>query len=270
MQTTGLISLEPLDLALAASLVLLLALFSWRLRLAIGRRMLIAAARSTVQLLLLGLVLKTLFLTANPWLVGLLATVMLGVAGYEIMARQRYRLHGAWGYGTGTLSMFLSSFSITLLALLVLLQPVPWYSPQYAIPLLGMLLGNTMTGIAVALDNLTRQARDGRTRIEARLALGQTAAEAIGDIRRDALRAGLIPIVNAMTTAGIVSLPGMMTGQILAGSPPMEAAKYQLMILFLIAAGTGLGSATAVILGSGRLFDERERLRLDRLAGQGD
>jgi putative ABC transport system permease protein len=123
-----------------------------------------------------------------------------------------------------------------------------------------------MTGVAVALDNLTRQTLEKRHEIEARLALGQTAGEAIGDIRRDALRTGLIPIVNAMTTAGIVSLPGMMTGQILAGSPPMEAAKYQLLILFLIAAGTGLGSMAAVLLGSRRLFDARSRLRRDRLS----
>ena len=159
----------------------------------------------------------------------------------------------------------LSSISISVLALVVLLQPAPWYAPQYAIPLLGMLLGNTMTGIAVALDNLTRETLDKRLQIEARLALGQAAGEAIGDIRRDALRAGLIPIVNAMTTAGIVSLPGMMTGQILAGSPPMEAAKYQLLILFLIAAGTGLGSMTAVLIASNRLFDSRSRLRRERL-----
>ncbi len=267
MQTDALILLSPLDLAAAAGLVLLLAGLSWNLRLGIGRRMLIASLRSTVQLLLLGLILKTLFASTNPWLVAALAGVMLGVAGYEVMARQKHRLRGFWGYGTGALSMFLSSFSIALLALLVLLQPAPWYTPQYAIPLLGMLLGNTMTGIAVSLDSLTRQTVEKRHQIEARLALGQTAGEAIGDIRRDALRAGLIPIVNAMATAGIVSLPGMMTGQILAGSPPMEAAKYQLLILFLIAAGTGLGSMAAVLLGSRRLFDARSRLRRERLRG---
>lgn len=266
MQTEGLIILSPFDLGLAAALVLLLAGLSWRLQLAIGGRMLIAAARSTVQLLLLGLVLKALFLSTNPWLVAALAAVMLAVAGYEVMARQKHRLTGIWGYGTGALSMFLSSFSITVLALLSMLQPDPWYMPQYSIPLLGMLLGNTMTGVAVSLDNLTRQTLDKRHQIEARLALGQTATEAIGDIRRDALRAGLIPIVNSMTTAGIVSLPGMMTGQILAGSPPMEAAKYQLLILFLIAAGTGLGSMAAVLIGSNRLFDGRSRLRRDRLS----
>jgi putative ABC transport system permease protein len=266
METERLILLSPADLGLAAGLVLLLAGLSWRLHLGIGRRMLIASVRSTVQLLLLGLVLKALFSSTNPWLIASLATVMLAVAGYEVMARQKYRLRGIWGYGTGALSMFLSSFSIAVLTLLVLLQPTPWYTPQYAIPLLGMLLGNTMTGIAVTLDSLTRQTVEKREQIEARLALGQTAAEAIGDIRRDALRSGLIPIVNSMATAGIVSLPGMMTGQILAGSPPMEAAKYQLLILFLIAAGTGLGSMAAVLLGSKRLFDSRSRLRRDRLS----
>ncbi|MCB1789773.1 MAG: iron export ABC transporter permease subunit FetB [Gammaproteobacteria bacterium] len=265
MQPETLISLTPFDLALAAGLVLAVAALSWRLRLDIGRRMLIASLRSTLQLLLLGLVLKTLFHSSHPGLVAALATLMLGVAGYEVMARQKHPLRGFWGFGTGTVSMFLSSFSITLLALLTVLQPTPWYTPQYAIPLLGMLLGNTMTGIAVALDNLTRQTVDKRQQIEARLALGQTAADAIGDIRRDALRAGLIPIVNSMATAGIVSLPGMMTGQILAGSPPMEAAKYQLLILFLIAAGTGFGSVVAVMVASHRLFDVRARLRRDRL-----
>ncbi len=260
-----LIRLSPWDLTLAAGLVLLLALMSWRLHLGVGRRVLIAAARSTVQLVLLGLVLKVLFeLRSLPW-IGALALFMLTVAGWEVMARQQRRYRGPWGMGIGTLSMFLSSFSVTLLALLLVIRVEPWYQPQYLIPLLGMLLGNTMSGIAIALDNLTRHAWEGRGRIEARLLLGADWDTAIAEIRRDALRSGLIPIINAMTTAGIVSLPGMMTGQILAGSPPMEAAKYQLLIMFLIAAGTGLGSVVAVWIGSRRLFDERQRLRLDRL-----
>ena len=261
----SLISLGPWDLALAAALVLLLALMSWRLHLGVGRRVLIAAARSTLQLILLGYVLKILFeLESLPWIVSL-ALFMLAVAGWEVLARQKRRYRGAWGFGIGTTSMFLSSFSVTLVALLVVIRVEPWYQPQYLIPLLGMMLGNTMTGVAIALDNLTRQAWEGRGRIEARLLLGADWNDAIADVRRDALRSGLIPIVNAMATAGIVSLPGMMTGQILAGSPPMEAAKYQLMIMFLVSAGTGLGSVAAVWIGSRRLFDERQRLRLDRL-----
>lgn len=260
-----LIALNPWDLTLAAGLVLLLALMSWRLRLGVGQRVLIAAARSAVQLVLLGLVLSVLFeLKSLPW-IGALTLFMLTVAGWEVMTRQQRRYRGPWGMGIGILSMFLSSFSVTLLALLLIIRVEPWYQPQYLIPLLGMLLGNTMSGIAIALDNLTRHAWEGRGRIEARLLLGADWDTAIAEIRRDALRSGLIPIINAMATAGIVSLPGMMTGQILAGSPPLEAAKYQLLIMFLISAGTGLGSVAAVWIGSRRLFDERQRLRLDRL-----
>lgn len=262
----NLIVLSPFDLALSALLVVVLALLSWRLQLGVERRLLIAAARSAVQLTLLGLVLKVLFAQQSLSLIAILSLFMLLVAGYEVMARQKRRFGGAWGMGLGTLSMFLSSFSVTLLALLAIVRVEPWYQPQYLIPLLGMLLGNTMNGIAISLDTLTRGAWDNRGPIEAHLTLGHDWNDAIAAIRRDALRAGLIPIINATATAGIVSLPGMMTGQILAGSPPMEAAKYQLMILFLIAAGTGLGSIAAVWMGSRRLFDERQRLRLDRLA----
>ncbi len=260
-----LIHLSPWDLSIAAGLVAILALLSWALHLGVEKRLLIAAARSTVQLMLLGLVLKTLFAETRLPLLGLMTLVMLGVAGYEVMARQKRRFRGVWGYGLGTLSMFLSSFTITLLALTVVIRVKPWYQPQYLIPLLGMVLGNTMSGIAIALDNLTRAAWEQRERIEARLTLGHSWQQAVAELRRDALRSGLIPIINAMTTAGIVNLPGMMTGQILAGSPPLEAAKYQLMILLLIAAASGLGSMAAVWGGSRRLFDERERLRLDRL-----
>ncbi|MEN8711931.1 MAG: ABC transporter permease, partial [Arenicellales bacterium] len=95
--------------------------------------------------------------------------------------------------------------------------------------------------------------------------LGETWTHAISDIRRDSIRVGMIPIINAMSVAGLVSLPGMMTGQIMAGAPPLEAVKYQILIMFLIAAGTGMGTITAIIIGCRRLFDERERLRLDRL-----
>ncbi|MCB1831189.1 MAG: iron export ABC transporter permease subunit FetB [Chromatiaceae bacterium] len=260
-----LISLTPLDLSVAALLVLGLAVISWRMRLGVERRLLVAASRSVIQLTLLGLVLKTLFEQTSFLLIGGLALFMLGMAGYEVMARQERKFAGFWGMGIGTLSMFISSFSITLLALHLVVKVEPWYTPQYLIPLLGMLLGNTMSGMAIALDNLTQSAWQQRGSIEARLMLGHTWDQAIGDLRRRALRSGLIPIINAMAAAGVVSLPGMMTGQILGGSPPLEAAKYQIMILLLIAVGTGLGAIAAVSLGAFRLFDHRQRLRLDRL-----
>jgi putative ABC transport system permease protein len=161
--------------------------------------------------------------------------------------------------------MCISSVSLTVFALTVIINVDPWYAPQYAIPLLGMMLGNTMSGIAVALDRLTQTTWELKTVVEGRLMLGASWGDAIGEIRRDSIRSGLIPIINAMSVAGVVSLPGMMTGQILSGSPPMEAVKYQILIMFLIAGGTGFGTILAVWLGSRRLFDERQRLRLDRL-----
>ena len=259
------IALSPWSLALAAVLVLALALLSLRLRLKIAQEIIVAAVRTTLQLLLVGLVLKAVFANVHLGWITLIACVMLLVAGREVVARQRHAYVGAWGFGMSTLSMFVSTFSVTVFALTVLIGTEPWYEPQYAIPLLGMVLGNTMSGIALALDRLTQTAWQQRAQIEARLLLGQTWVESVSDLRRDAVRVGLIPIVNAMAAAGIVSLPGMMTGQILAGSPPLEAVKYQILVMFLITAATGLGTLVAVWLGARRLFDERERLRLDRL-----
>lgn len=262
----SLISLGALELAIAAALVLAVALLGIPLRIGLTAQMLVAAARMVAQLLLVGMVLETLFeFSSLPW-IALIATVMVLVAAREVTARQSKPFAGAWRYGIGALAMFLSSFSVAALALVVIVRPSPWFTPQYAIPLLGMLLGNTMNGLAVALDRLTQDAYAQREIIETRLACGQTAAEAISDVRRTAIRAGMIPTVNAMAVAGLVSLPGMMTGQILAGTPPAQAVKYQILIMFLITAGVGFGTFGASWLAARRLFDGRERLRLDRLS----
>jgi putative ABC transport system permease protein len=259
------VKLSTLDLGIAALLVLALALLSMRLKAGISRQLLIAAARTAIQLTLIGLVLKTLFANVHLAWVTLMALFMLLVAGREVMVRQKRRFRGWWGYALGTVSMFLSSFTVAVFTLVVILGETPWYTPQYAIPLLGMLLGNTMNGIAIAMDRLTTTAWDQREIIEARLMLGQSWDQAISAIRQQAVSSGLIPIINAMAAAGVISLPGMMTGQILAGAPPVEAVKYQILIMFLITVGTGLGTLSAVTIGSRRLFDARQRLCLDRL-----
>ncbi len=260
------IALSMFDLATASLLVILLALLSYRNALGMSRSLLFAALRTTVQLLLIGLLLKLLFAHAHLGWVVLMSVMMLLVAGRIVMERQEWRFLGWWGYGVGTLSMFLSSFAVTLITLLIIIQPEPWYQPQFSIPLLGMMLGNTMNGVALGLERLTSAVHQQHRVIEARLLLGHTWCEAIENIRRDAMRVGLVPMLNAMAAAGVVSLPGMMTGQILAGAEPMEAVKYQILIMFLIASGTGFGTMGAVHFGARRLFDERERLRLDRMS----
>lgn len=261
----SIITLSWWDVAIAALLVLLLAGLSFGQRLALEKQILIAGVRTVVQLVLVGLILEIIFADARLLWVVLMAVVMLTVAGYETMARQKRRLRGFWAYGVGTVSLFTSSFTVALFALLVIIGNEPWYQPQYAIPLLGMMLGNTMNGIALSLDRLMSAAWQQRAVIEQRLMLGQYWKEAIGELRVEAMRAGMIPTINAMAAVGVVSLPGMMTGQMLSGTAPIEAVKYQIMIMFMVAAGAGFGTVVALQLGAGRLFDERQRLRLERL-----
>ncbi len=260
-----LITLTSWDLSLAALLIVALAALSFQMQLGLSRSIFIAALRTVVQLMLIGLVLKLLFNTTHFGWVVLVAVVMLLAAGREVMVRQQRRFAGVQSFALGTLSLFISTVVVTLLVLTVVISAEPWYSPQYAIPLLGMMFGNTMNGIALGLDRLTQTAWQQREVVEARLMLGQPSQQAISDIRRESIRSGMIPIINAMAVAGIVSLPGMMTGQILAGAAPMEAVNYQILIMFMVTAGTGFGTIFAVTMGARHLFDGRERLRLDRL-----
>lgn len=257
--------LDYWDIALAASLLSVNAGLSIYYRLGTEWRLLMAAARMVVQLTLVGLVLKALFATASPWLTLMVAIIMIAFAGREAMARQERTFIGFWRYGLGTTSMLLAAGIVTLFALATQFHAEPWYDPRYAVPILGMILGNAMTGVSLALDRLLADADTGRSRIEARLSLGHTFRESMQEPLKSAMRAGLIPTINGMAAAGLVSLPGMMTGQILAGVDPVEAVKYQLLIMFLIAGGTALGVFCATMLAMNRLSDARQRLRLDRI-----
>ncbi len=262
------VPLSPFDLALAGLLVVFLALVSLPLKLGIARALVWAALRAVIQLSLLGLVLKTIFAGDNPIWTGLAAALMLAVAVVEVRSRQQRPLAGASGYRISALTLFLTSFSVCWLSVFVIIDVEPWYTPQYVLPLLGMLLGNTMTGVAISLDRLTQDVWNRRGEIEARLALGHDWRAAVSGIRAQSLRTGLIPAISGMATAGIVALPGMMTGQILSGTEPFLAAQYQVLILFLIAGSNGFGAIIAVLMTSRHLFDSRQRLCLQRLSGQ--
>jgi putative ABC transport system permease protein len=259
------IRLDYSDLAIAALLVIANALLSIALDLGLARRIVIAAGRMVVQLVLVGMVLKLLFAAVSPLWTGLAALFMVLFAGHEIMARQDRRFTGWWGYGLGTGSMLMAAGLVTVFGLTTQLRPDPWYDPRYAVPLLGMVLGNTMTGISLGLHTLTGAVAAQRAAIEARLALGADRRQAMAPLVRQALKSAVMPIVNTMGTTGLVSLPGMMTGQILGGVDPVEAVKYQILIMFLISGGTAAGAVAAVMGGMFRLTDHRHRLRLDHL-----
>lgn len=259
------IALSPTDLALAAALILLNGAISWRFRLGLERTLTITTIRMVAQLALIGLVLKWVFEQSSPGWTMALALVMISVAGLEVASRQRRSIKGLATLAFGTSTLFTVGLIATGFAVLAVIRPEPWYAPRYALPILGMLLGNALTGVSLVLDVMTDIAVRERAAIEARLALGATRFDALSGPLRQSLKTGLMPILNAMAASGVVSLPGMMTGQILAGADPVEAAKYQIMIMFLIAGATGLA---VVITGLGAihlLTDTRHRLRLDRL-----
>jgi UDP-glucose/iron transport system permease protein len=264
------VPLNIADLALAASLILINGAVSWAFSLGLERTLIVNAARMTVQLALIGFVLKWIFEQTSPlWTLGL-AIIMVLVAGYEIVSRLSRRPKGFEAYLLGSGTLLVVGTLATTFALVGIIGPDPWYQPRYVLPILGMVLGNAMTGIALTASTLLETAARDRAAIEARLALGADRFTAISATLRLALKTGLMPILNAMAASGIVALPGMMTGQILAGLDPIEATKYQIMIMFLIAGATALG---VVLAGYGTvtlLTDARHRLRLDRLRSVSD
>ncbi|MCW9034855.1 MAG: iron export ABC transporter permease subunit FetB [Rhodospirillales bacterium] len=259
------IALTYWDLAFVSLLVLINAGISLYLQLGVAKKLLIAAVRTAIQLTLMGFVLKALFALTSPLWTALAAIFMILFAGREIMARQERRFKGWWSYGLGTISMTMASFIVTIVALTAI-APDPWYAPRFALPMLGIIIGNTMTGISLGLHNLLEGVTRERAAVEAQLCLGRTIWVATRPVIRKALHSAFMPIINSMSAAGLVLIPGMMTGQILAGADPIEAVKYQILVMFVIAGGTALGAVSAVFGGISRLTDARHRLRLDRLA----
>ena len=187
-----LFSLSYWQLAATSVFVLIDAALSVLFGLRVHRSLLFAAVRMVVQLALIGVVLTTLFSLVSPLWTGLAALVMVLFAGHEAAWRQERRLSGGWSYGLGTGSMMMSSVVVTVFALLTALQPNPWYDPRYAIPLLGMILGNCMTGVGLGLNTMTTSLVSRRPGVEAQLMLGATRQLATAPVTREALRSALI------------------------------------------------------------------------------
>jgi putative ABC transport system permease protein len=257
------IPIDAWQLALAAALVAVNLVLSLALGLGLARGLLLASLRMTVQLLLIGLVLEWIFALDRPLPILAIALVMTTLASVAAVNRTRRRFAGV--YWDSLVTILAASFLVTGFALVGIIRVEPWYHAQYLVPLLGMVLGNVLNGISLALDRFTDGVVNGRERVELLLTLGATRWEAAHDLVADALRVGMIPTINAMMVMGIVSLPGMMTGQILAGAAPADAVRYQIVIMFMIASATALGAFGVVLLAFRRLFDERCRLRVDRV-----
>ncbi len=260
----GLIQLTPFDLLIATVLVIGAGAVSLLMRLNLEKRLLISALRTVIQLGLVGLILERVFALRQPLLVLLIISIMILFAGREASNRSKTSYRGMrWD---ALLAMGATCLVVGTIATQVVVGVQPWYDPQYVIPMLGMILGNSLNGVSLCLDRLMEHLSTRRHEIELRLVFGATRSEALREPIRTAVRTGMIPITNMMAAAGIVSLPGMMTGQILAGAPPMQAVAYQIVIMFTITAANAMGSMLIATAAARRLVATDGRLKIELLS----
>lgn len=228
-----LIKLDFVDLACAVGLMgAAIALSAWE-RIGLELNLALATGRTILQLAVLGYVLEFIFALDNPWAVLAILSVMLTISA--IVARNRITqkipqmLPLVWG------SIFVSTTLTMVYTNILIIQPDRWFEPQYVIPLVGIVLGNAMNAAALAGERLVSTINASHLEIETHLSLGATPQQAIVQYRKDAVRAGLIPTVNQMMIIGMVTLPGIITGQLLSGVNAREAASYQILIMLMIA-----------------------------------
>ncbi len=247
-------------LAMYTFLVIPLAMMVW-LRLGVVRETLIAMLRMTIQLWLVGLYLKVIFdlnsLALNlVWILVMLAvanTSMLRQAG---LVRRRFFVVTFAGTAVAIVS-------VTVLFVVVIIHPTPVYDARYLIPVIGMVLGNCMRGNVMSLERFYSGIRDNEAEFITYHMLGATLTEAVRPFMRQSLRAAVGPLLATMATMGIVSLPGMMTGQILGGSFPVTAIKYQIAIMLCIFSAMIIASILNLLFSMKIAFNNLGMLRQD-------
>ncbi|MGF1498179.1 MAG: iron export ABC transporter permease subunit FetB [Elainellaceae cyanobacterium] len=226
-----------------------LGLTTWQ-NLGLTRNLAIATVRTAVQLLVVGYFLTVVFDLESPWAVLAVLAVMLSVA--TLVARNRISKKLPLLPWLGGTLAFVTALTLSYVNLLVI-RPDTWYEPQYVIPLAGILLGNAMNAGAIAGERLVSLLTSSQLEIETHLSLGASPQQASLFYRKEAVRAGMIPIINSMMVVGLVTLPGIITGQILSGVSPFNAALYQILIMFMLAF-TDLVAILLVVWGIQRQF----------------
>jgi putative ABC transport system permease protein len=254
------IKLDLTDLVWALGMMAIaIGLSSWQ-RLGLEISLAHATLRTVVQLLGVGVVLGVVFELNNPIAVLAILMVMLLIA--TVTARNRIGKKIPQVVPVVLGAMFFSTALTLSYTNLLIIQPDSWYEPQYLIPLAGIVLGNAMNGAAIAGERLVSTINTSRLEIETHLSLGATPQQAVAGYRKDAIRAGLIPTLNQMMVVGVVTLPGMITGQLLSGIPPLDAASYQILIMFMLAFANLI---TAVLVTQGlmrQFFNAQAQLQL--------
>ncbi|MBP2637243.1 MAG: hypothetical protein H6Q72_3150 [Firmicutes bacterium] len=256
----SIVNLSVLQLAIAYVFILIVLVIFKTRGIKREKQILIASTRMTIQLTLMGYVLMFVLDNASWWLTATMLAIMLAFAIYSAMERVKSTVSSEL---QRIIAIAMVSGALVTLAffIVLVLQVEPWFNPQYVIPIAGMIVGNSMTGIALGANKLCSDMEEKRVIVENSLMLGATPAAAAKEIVNDAFDSALLPTMNNMLTMGIVSLPGMMTGQILSGTFPITAIKYQIGIMLAILGSTALTTIVFVMLGYKTFFTKDNCLK---------
>ena len=252
--------LSILQLSLAYIFVLIMLIIFKSRGIKREKQILIASTRMTIQLTIMGYILMFVFGNPSWWLTSLMIVIMISFAIYNSIKRVKIKMSKE----LKVIIAFSMAFGALLTAtffIIVVLNVRPWFNPQYFIPISGMIVGNSMTGIALGANKLCSDFEEKRVEIENSLMRGASPVTATRGIVNNAFDTAILPTMNNMLTMGIVSLPGMMTGQILSGTFPLTAIKYQIGILLAILGSTAVATVLFVTLGYRTFFTKDNRLK---------
>jgi putative ABC transport system permease protein len=241
-------------LLISSSLIVISLAFSYYQRLKLEKELLISAVRAVVQLVLAGYLLNYIFGLNHPLFTTMLLLFMIFNAAYNAAKRAGSVKKALW---VSFLAIIVGTAST--LAILVISRALK-YEPSKIIPVSGMIISNSMVAIGLCYRQMNLDFKNRRDEVEVRLALGADILPSSIEIIHSAIKTGMMPTIDSAKTLGIVTLPGMMTGLILAGVSPIEAIKYQIMVVFMLLSTTAISSSIACFLYYKKFFNTRNQL----------
>jgi putative ABC transport system permease protein len=254
------IQLSILQLAIAYVFTLVVfMILSWR-KIPQQKLLLIATLRMSIQLVLVGYVLIYLFDQQNPFFTILILVIMQGFSVHTILSKFKKKLSKSLQHVV-MIIFPLTTVTVLLFFLFGVVNLSPWYDAQYFVPLAGMIIGNALTGVSLALSQMNQQMNDKITQIEEVLILGGTPTEATKSIVDRSFSEAIVPTLNTMVGMGIVFLPGMMTGQILSGVSPLLAIRYQVAIMLGILGSVSLSVFFVLFFGIKTYFNNQAQIK---------
>lgn len=247
-------SMNISSLIIASSLIFISVFFSYFQKLKLEKEILIGVVRAVIQLVIIGYILSYIFGLKNPIFTTLLLLFMIYNASGNAAKRGK-------GIHKGLTISFIAISCGTIITLGVLvISGAVKYQPYEIIPVGGMIISNSMIAIGLCYKQLLSNFKNRRDEVQTKLALGADILPSSIEIVRDSIKTGMIPTIDSMRTLGTVSLPGMMTGLILAGTSPLQAIKFQIMVTFMLLSTTSIATFIACYLSYKYFFNDRKQL----------